>query len=58
LNPKAFKDTAILFTVYEGGGYYDSGCVQPLDFVGDVTRIPPDGDIGLREGWVHRPRLL
>jgi phospholipase C len=58
LNPKAFKDTAILFTVYEGGGYYDSGYVQPLDFVGDGTRIPPDGDIGPREGWVHRPRLL
>ena len=24
----------------EGGGYYDSGYVQPLDFFGDGTRIP------------------
>jgi len=22
------------------GGYWDSGCVQPLDFFGDGTRIP------------------
>jgi len=27
-------------TVDEGGGYYDSGYVQPLDFFGDGTRIP------------------
>jgi phospholipase C len=24
----------------EGGGYYDSGYVQPVDFFGDGTRIP------------------
>jgi len=24
----------------EGGGYYDSGYVQPIDFFGDGTRIP------------------
>ena len=24
----------------EGGGYYDSGYVQPLDYFGDGTRIP------------------
>ena len=40
LNPKAFKDTAILVTVDEGGSYYDSGYIQPLDFFGDGTRIP------------------
>jgi phospholipase C len=34
------KDTAILITEDEGGGYYDSGYVQPLDFFGDGTRIP------------------
>ena len=34
------KDTAILITFDEGGGYYDSGYVQPLDFFGDGTRIP------------------
>jgi phospholipase C len=32
--------TAIFITVDEGGGYYDSGYVQPLDFFGDGTRIP------------------
>jgi phospholipase C len=39
-NPKLWKDTAILITFDEGGGYYDSGYVQPLDFFGDGTRIP------------------
>jgi phospholipase C len=39
-NPKLWKDTAIFITVDEGGGYYDSGYVQPLDFFGDGTRIP------------------
>ena len=24
----------------EGGGYYDSGYVQPVDYFGDGTRIP------------------
>jgi phospholipase C len=33
-------NTAILITVDEGGGYYDSGYIQPLDFFGDGTRIP------------------
>ena len=39
-NPKLWKDTAILITFDEGGGYYDSGYVQPLDYFGDGTRIP------------------
>jgi phospholipase C len=34
------KDTAIFITFDEGGGYYDSGYVQALDFFGDGTRIP------------------
>ena len=34
------SDTAIFITFDEGGGYYDSGYVQPLDFFGDGTRIP------------------
>ena len=34
------KDTVIFITEDEGGGYYDSGYVQPLDFFGDGTRIP------------------
>jgi phospholipase C len=39
-NPKLWKDTAIFITFDEGGGYYDSGYVQPVDFFGDGTRIP------------------
>jgi phospholipase C len=39
-NPTLWKDTAIFITFDEGGGYYDSGYVQPLDYFGDGTRIP------------------
>jgi phospholipase C len=39
-NPSLWASTAIFITVDEGGGYYDSGYVQPLDFFGDGTRIP------------------
>lgn len=39
-NPALWRDTAIFVTVDEGGGYYDSGYVQPVDFFGDGTRIP------------------
>ena len=39
-NPDLWKSTAIFVTVDEGGGYYDSGFIQPLDFFGDGTRIP------------------
>lgn len=39
-NPTLWNDTAIMITFDEGGGYYDSGYVQPIDFFGDGTRIP------------------
>ncbi len=39
-NPSLWASTAIFITTDEGGGYYDSGYVQPLDFFGDGTRIP------------------
>ena len=39
-HPNLWKDTAIFVTFDEGGGYYDSGYVQPIDFFGDGTRIP------------------
>ena len=39
-NPELWKSTAIFVTVDEGGGYYDSGFVDALDFFGDGTRIP------------------
>lgn len=39
-NPALWKKTAILVTFDEGGGYYDSGYVQLIDFFGDGTRVP------------------
>ncbi|WP_254061502.1 alkaline phosphatase family protein [Granulicella sp. L60] len=39
-NPALWNDTAIFITEDEGGGYYDSGYIQPVDFFGDGTRIP------------------
>ena len=39
-NKELWDSTAIIVTFDEGGGYYDSGYVQPLDFFGDGTRIP------------------
>jgi phospholipase C len=39
-NKELWATTAIFVTVDEGGGYYDSGYVQALDFFGDGTRIP------------------
>jgi len=39
-NPELWESTAIFITVDEGGGYYDSGYIQNLDFFGDGTRIP------------------
>ena len=39
-NEGLWESTAILVTTDEGGGYYDSGYVQPLDYFGDGTRIP------------------
>ena len=39
-NPSLWASTAIFITTDEGGGYYDSGYIQALDFFGDGTRIP------------------
>jgi phospholipase C len=39
-NSPEWQSTAIFITEDEGGGYYDSGYVQPVDFFGDGTRIP------------------
>jgi phospholipase C len=35
-----WADTAIIVTFDEGGGYWDHGYVQAIDFFGDGTRIP------------------
>ncbi len=39
-NPQVWKSTAVFITNDEGGGYYDSGYIQPLDYFGDGTRVP------------------
>jgi len=39
-NKEQWKETAIFVTVDEGGGYYDSGFIQPVDFFGTGPRIP------------------
>jgi phospholipase C len=39
-NHKLWKSTAIIVTFDEGGGYWDLGYIQPLDYFGDGTRIP------------------
>ena len=39
-NENLWESTAIIVTFDEGGGYYDSGYIQPLDYFGDGTRIP------------------
>ncbi len=37
---RLWADTAIFVTFDEGGGFYDLGYIQTLDFFGDGTRIP------------------
>src|SRR5215467_5881275 len=39
-NKEQWASTAIFVTVDEGGGYYDSGFIQPVDFFGTGPRIP------------------
>ncbi len=39
-NKELFESTVLFVTMDEGGGYYDSGYIQPLDFFGDGPRIP------------------
>jgi phospholipase C len=39
-NGAQWAQTAIFVTVDEGGGFYDSGFIQPVDFFGTGPRIP------------------
>jgi phospholipase C len=39
-NPRLWESTAVFITNDEGGGYYDSGYIEPIDFFGDGTRVP------------------
>jgi phospholipase C len=38
--PQIWAHAAIIATLDEGGGHFDSGYIQSLDFFGDGTRIP------------------
>lgn len=38
--PALWANTAIIVTTDEGGGYFDTGKIQNLDFFGDGPRIP------------------
>lgn len=39
-NQQLFAETALIIPFDEGGGYYDSGYIQPLDFFGDGLCVP------------------
>lgn len=39
-NPTLWAQTAIVVTTDEGGGHFDSGYIQNIDFFGDGPRIP------------------
>ncbi|MFC5474440.1 alkaline phosphatase family protein [Paraherbaspirillum soli] len=39
-DPKLWAHTAILVTTDEGGGHFDTGYIQNVDFFGDGPRIP------------------
>jgi phospholipase C len=39
-NAKLWRSTAVFVTFDEGGGYYDSGYIQPVSFFGDGPRVP------------------
>jgi phospholipase C len=38
--PELLEETAFIVTFDEGGGYWDSGFYQLLDFFGDGPQIP------------------
>ena len=52
-----WKSTAIFVTMDEGGGYYDSGYIQPVSFFGDGPRVPLLLVSPLRQARRGRPHL-
>jgi phospholipase C len=58
-HPKLWAHTAILVTTDEGGGHFDTGYIQTLDFFGDGPRIPMihDRGLALRQTRSCRSRL-
>jgi len=63
-HPALFAHTAVFITTDEGGGYYDSGYVHPLDFFGDASRIPLivvspySQDVGVVHSYADHVSLL
>ena len=55
-NKQLWKDTAIFVTVDEGGGYYDLGFIQPVDFFG-AGPDSHDRRVTLLDGRTYQPRL-
>jgi len=53
-NPELWAHTAILITTDEGGGYYDSGFIQPVDFFGTGPRIPMEGKPRVQRAFLVR----
>jgi hypothetical protein len=51
-----WKETAILVTVDEGGGFYDSGFIQPVDFFGTGPHSN-DRRVALLDWRSYQPRL-
>jgi phospholipase C len=39
-HPKLKEETVVFITWDEAGGYWDSGFIQPIDYLGDGPRIP------------------
>ena len=56
-NKELWQSTAIIVTFDEGGGYYDSGYIQPLDYFGDGNRIPTLVGFSLHPAWLHLAQL-
>jgi phospholipase C len=55
-NKELWKETAILVTVDEGGGFYDSGFIQPVDFFGTGPHSN-DRRVALLDWRSYQPRL-
>ena len=56
-NPEQWAETAIFVTVDEGGGYYDSGVIQPVDFFGTGPSHSDDRRFAILDWRPYQPRL-
>jgi len=54
--PELFASTALFITTDEGGGFYDSGYIQPLDFFGDGPHSPDRG-FAVRHRRARQPHI-